>query len=197
MSASIDAATLNVHGKGGHGAFPEACIDPIMAASAIVMALQTVVARSVSPHQSAVVTVGSIHGGSACNIIPDTVTMEISLRATDPELRHRLRERVTRICEDQAQSLGATVSFDWLTGYAAVADLRAAAMEALGAEQLVEIANPMMASEDFSFFLEHVPGAYAFIGNGPSAGLHTAQYDFNDALLPVGARLFHRLARQE
>ena len=203
MTASIDALNVTVRGHGGHGAFPEDCIDPVVAASSMVMALQSVVARTVSPHERAVVSVGSIHGGTASNIIPDAVTLEISLRATDPGLRVRLREQVGRICTDQARSFGATAELEWLTGYPAVindaeavAELRAAAADIVGAEQVEDLAAPMMGSEDFAFLLEKVPGAYAFIGNGDSSGLHTARYDFNDDLLPTGARLLHRIVRR-
>lgn len=203
MSASIDAATVSVRGKGGHGAFPQETIDPVVVASSIVMALQTVVGRNVSPHDSAVVTVGSIHGGSASNIIPDEVTLEVSMRATDPELRVKLRETVTRICKLQAESYGASAKFKWLTGYPAVintpqavGELREAISEEFGPDRAEELNLPMMGSEDFSFFLEKVPGAYAFIGNGASEGLHTSGYDFNDQLLPIGARLFHRLVQK-
>jgi hippurate hydrolase len=203
MSASIDAVTVTVQGKGGHGAFPQNTIDPVVAASSIVMALQSVVSRNVCPHDSAVVTVGAIHGGLASNVIPNAVTLEISMRATAPNLRSKLRELVTRTCTSQADSYGASVSFKWLTGYPAVIntpqavhELRDAVIAEFGPEQIEELALPMMGSEDFSFFLEKVPGAYAFIGNGDSTGLHTSGYDFNDQLLSVGARLFHRLARQ-
>ncbi|MFH5776376.1 M20 aminoacylase family protein [Paracoccus sp. NGMCC 1.201697] len=202
MSASIDAATVTIHGKGGHGAFPEDTIDPIVIASSIVMALQTVVARNVSPHDRAVVTVGAIHSGTVCNIIPDSARLEISMRATDPALRTALRDKVVAICEGQAASFGASVEFAWQTGYpsvinddASVQSVREAAIAAFGPDAVEDLRVPMMGSEDFSFFLDEVPGAYAFIGNGDSTGLHTTTYDFNDKILPIGATFLHRLVR--
>ena len=200
MSASIDAVSVTLHGKGGHGAFPEDTIDPVIVASSTVMALQSIVARNVSPHKRAVVTVGAIHSGTVSNIIDDTARLEISMRATDPQLRTALRDKVETICRSQAESYGATASFEWQTGYpavinhpAAVRTIRDVVANCFGEDQIEELAVPMMGSEDFSFFLEQVPGAYVFLGNGPGSGLHTSRYDFNDAILERGARFFRRL----
>ncbi|MFT4013505.1 MAG: M20 aminoacylase family protein [Paracoccus sp. (in: a-proteobacteria)] len=202
-SAAIDAVTVTVRGRGGHGARPEETIDPIVAGAAIVMALQSIVGRNVSPHAPAVVTVGAFQSGTVCNIIPDTARLEISMRSTDPTLRAELRERVQRICRSQAESFGASVQFQWLTGYPATIndpeatqDAARAARDLFGPEAVSEMAHPMMGSEDFSFLLEQVPGAYVNIGNGDSSGLHTTTYDFNDALLTPGSAYFHRLVRQ-
>ena len=116
MAASIDAVTLTVRGQGGHGAQPETTVDPIVAASSIVMALQTLVSRTISPHQPSVVTVGAFQSGSASNIIPDTAVLEISMRAMDPMVRGQIRERVEQIATMQAQSFGAEVSLQWHVG---------------------------------------------------------------------------------
>ena len=201
MSASIDAVTVTVLGKGGHGAFPQDTVDPIVVASSIVLALQSIVARNIDPHEPSVVIVGAIHSGTVSNIIPDSATLEISMRATDPDLRIALRERVTQICQSQAESYGASVQMDWQTGYPAVindedatAEARLAARDLFGAEMVEVLERPMMGSEDFSFFAQKVPGAYVFLGNGNSSGLHSNKYDFNDELLEIGARFFHRIA---
>lgn len=202
-SAAIDAVTVTIRGQGGHGARPEETIDPIVAGSSIVMALQTIVGRNVSPHQPAVVTVGAFQAGTVCNIIPDTARLEISMRSTDPNLREELRRKVERICRAHAESFGAVASFDWLTGYPAtindpeaIEDAARVARDLFGGEAVSEMAHPMMGSEDFSFLLEKVRGAYVNIGNGDSAGLHTTTYDFNDGLLAPGSEYFHRLVRE-
>jgi len=202
MAASIDAVTLTVRGQGGHGAQPETTVDPIVAASSIVMALQTLVSRTQSPHQPSVVTVGAFQSGSASNIIPDTAVLEISMRAMDPVVRAQIRERVEQIATMQAKSFGAEVSFQWHVGYPATINDPNAAEAArdvivatFGADAFAPLAQPLMGSEDFSFLLEKVPGAFVLIGNGDSAGLHTTQYDFNDDILERGATFFCEMAR--
>lgn len=202
MAASIDVLTLTVKGSGGHGAMPELTVDPVVVASSIVMALQTLVSRNISPHQPAVLTVGSFQSGSACNIIPDDAVLEISMRAMDPTVRNALRERVEEIARYQAKSYQADVQLDWAVGYPATINnpqsyelARDVAMAEFGEEAFEELALPMMGSEDFSFLLETVPGAYIFLGNGDSSGLHTSRYDFNDEILERGATFFQQLAK--
>ncbi|MBL0375537.1 amidohydrolase, partial [Rhizobium sp. KVB221] len=146
IAASIDAVTLTVRGKGGHGAEPERTVDPVVVGSSIVMALQTLVSRNVSPHQSSVVTVGAFQAGSACNIIPDTAVLEISMRSMTPKVRAQLRDTVEQIATFQAKSYGAEVSFDWQTGYpatindaAAVDVARATVSTHFGEDQMIEL----------------------------------------------------------
>lgn len=202
MAASIDVLTLTVKGSGGHGAMPELTVDPVVVASSIVMALQTLVSRNISPHQPAVLTVGSFQSGSACNIIPDTAVLELSMRAMDASVRTALRERVGEIARYQAKSYQADVQLDWAVGYPATINnthayelAREVAIAGFGVEGFEELDVPMMGSEDFSFMLEAVPGAYIFLGNGDSSGLHTSRYDFNDEILERGASFFHLMAK--
>lgn len=202
MAASVDVLTLTVKGSGGHGAMPELTVDPVVAASSIVMALQTLVSRNISPHQPSVLTVGAFQSGSACNVIPDTAVLEISMRAMDPTVRTALRERVEEIARYQAKSYQADVQFDWSVGYPATINnnqayelARDVAIAGFGADAFEELPMPMMGSEDFSFLLEEVPGAYFFLGNGDSAGLHTSRYNFNDEILERGASFFHQMAK--
>lgn len=204
VAASIDVVTVTVKGKGGHGAQPELTVDPVVVGSSIVMALQTLVSRNVSPHQPSVVTVGAFLSGSASNIIPDTAVLQISMRAMNPGVREEIRERVKQIATFQAKSYGAEVSFDWQVGYPATINDRDAVnaakstiMQHFGEDAFVELDAPLMGSEDFSFLLERVPGAYVLIGNGDSAGLHTTTYDFNDDILERGAMYFYHLARDQ
>ncbi len=203
MMAAIDAATLTVRGTGGHGARPEDTVDPIVAAASIVMALQTAVSRNVPPQEAGVITVGAFHAGSACNVIPDEAVLEISLRATDPDVRSRLCRRFEEIARLQAESFGAEVRIDWQVGYpvtmndAASVDLATTVIrDAFGEDAFEPLDRPMMGSEDFAFMLEKVKGAYLFIGNGDSAGLHNSRYDFNDTLLERGPVFLHALARR-
>lgn len=202
MAASIDVLQLTVKGSGGHGAMPELTVDPVVVASSIVMALQTLVSRNISPHQPAVVTVGSFQSGSACNIIPDTAVLELSMRAMSPSVRTALRERVEEIAQYQAKSYQADVQFDWAVGYPATINnaqafeqVRDVVVAGFGEDAFEELDVPMMGSEDFSFMLEAVPGAYIFLGNGDSSGLHTSRYDFNDEILERGASFFHQMAK--
>ncbi len=204
IAASIDVVTLTVKGKGGHGAQPELTVDPVVVGSSIVMALQTLVARNISPHQPAVVTVGAFLSGSASNIIPDTAVLEISMRAMNPKVREEIRERVEQVATLQAKSYGADISFDWQVGYPATINDRQAVdvarstiIRRFGEDAFKELDFPLMGSEDFSFLLEKVPGAYVLIGNGDSAGLHTTTYDFNDDILHQGAMYFYHLAKDQ
>ncbi|MGG6895491.1 M20 aminoacylase family protein [Rhizobium sp. BR 315] len=202
IAASIDVVTVTVKGKGGHGAQPELTVDPVVVGSSIVMALQTLVSRNISPHQPAVVTVGAFLSGSASNIIPDTAVLEISMRAMNPKVREEIRGRVKQIATFQSKSYGADISFDWHVGYPATINNRQAVetaksmiVQRFGEDAFVDLDLPLMGSEDFSFLLEKVPGAYVLIGNGDSAGLHTTTYDFNDEILERGALYFYYLAK--
>lgn len=203
MMAAIDAATLTVRGSGGHGARPEDTVDPVVAAASIVMALQTATSRNVPPQEAGVITIGAFHAGAACNVIPDEAVLEVSLRATDPAVRMRLCQRFEEISRLQAESFGAEARIDWQVGYpvtmndAASVDLAASVVrDAFGDDAFEPLDRPMMGSEDFAFMLEKVRGAYLFIGNGDSAGLHSSRYDFNDALLERGPAFLHALARR-
>ena len=202
IAASIDALTLTVKGSGGHGAEPEKTIDPIVVASSIVLALQTIVSRNVPPNQASVITVGAFNSGAVCNVIPDTAKLEISMRATDPAIRMMLRDKVEQVAKMQAGSYGADVSFEWMTGYPATINdatafeqAKATIIEHYGEGSFEELALPFMGSEDFSFMLEKTAGAYLLIGNGDSAGLHTATYNFNDEILERGVSFFHNIAK--
>lgn len=202
VAASIDVVTITVKGKGGHGAQPEDTVDPVVIGSSIVMALQTLVSRNVSPHQPSVVTVGSFLSGSASNIIPDTAVLEISMRAMNPKVREEIRDRVVQVATFQAKSYNADVALAWQVGYPATINdaeaVRAAKStiaQHFGEDAFVDLDLPLMGSEDFSFLLEKVPGAYLLIGNGDSSGLHTTTYDFNDEILERGAMYFYHLAK--
>lgn len=201
--AAVDQATVTVRGQGGHGAQPQDTVDPVVAAAHIVTALQSVVARNVDPLEMGVVTVGTIHGGIAPNVIPDSVELKLTTRAYQPAVRELLRQRVPAVIQAQAQSFGATADVDFRAGYPAVinhpaetAFARSVALEAFGAERVPEGFRPRTASEDFAYMLQARPGSYLFFGNGDSAGLHSPHYDFNDAILAPAATYWTLLAER-
>ena len=206
--ASSDYATVTLTGVGGHGAMPHRAVDPIVAAASIVMALQTIVSRNIDPLQMAVVTVGALHAGKANNVIPQSATLEISVRALDRDVRAKLAQRIKTLITAQADSFGVTAQIDWRPGYAVLVNTpeetafaREVALELVGAAQVTLQGPAVTGSEDFAFMLERVPGSYLLIGNGDgdSAGacmVHNPGYDFNDANLSIGAAYWVLLAQR-
>ncbi|CAM1638955.1 Peptidase M20 [Bartonella apihabitans] len=203
MMASVDTAYITVRGKGGHGARPETTIDPIVAASSIVMALQTIVSRNVPPLEAALITVGMFKGGSVSNVIPEEVKMELTIRAFSAKVRDLLQERICKLVKSQAESYGAKAIINYERGYpVTVNDAESidfalgVAKQVVGDKNVVENAEPLTPSEDFSYMLEKVPGAYIIMGNGDSTGLHTPHYNFNDDGIAVGATLWGALVEK-
>ncbi|WP_077965896.1 M20 aminoacylase family protein [Ensifer adhaerens] len=198
--ASVDQANITIVGKGGHGAEPHLTVDPVLATASLITALQSLVSRNVDPQDMAVATVGSIHGGQASNVIPESVSLKLTLRAFNGDVRRLLGERVQALARAQAESFGAKAEVDYKLGFPALVNhpdetafARNVALQALGPEAVVADFRPRTASEDFAFFLEEKAGNYAFVGNGDSASLHSAQYDFNDAIIAPAARYWVRL----
>jgi hippurate hydrolase len=197
--ASSDYVTIRVHGTGGHGAMPHRAADPLVAASSIVMALQTIVARNVDPLHTAVVTVGAMHAGQANNVIPALATLELSVRALDPDVRRLLEQRIKALVAAQAESFGVTAEIDWRPGYCVLVNTEAetnfarqVALDLVGADNVTLHGPALTGSEDFAFMLEKIPGSYLLIGNGDgdSAGacmVHNPGYDFNDDNIATGA----------
>lgn len=203
--ASSDNVTISLNGHGGHGAFPHEATDTVVAASSIVMALQTIVSRNVDPQKTAVVTVGAIHAGIANNVIPQTATLELSIRALDTEVRALLKERILALVKLQAESYGVQASIDWREGYAVLVNTSdetefamQVATKIFGADQVESNGPAYTASEDFAFMLQQVPGSYIFIGNGGpgtrgACHVHNPGYDFNDELIAPGAAFWYAL----
>jgi hippurate hydrolase len=212
--ASSDDVTITLTGVGGHGAMPHRAQDPIVAAAAIVMTLQTIVSRNVDPQHTAVITVGSLVAGKANNVIPASARLELSVRSLDREVRDLLQSRITSLVTAQAQSLGVLAQIDYKRDYpvlvntAAETELaRQVGTELLGAERVTRQGRPLTGSEDFAFMLEHCPGSYFMIGNGAGEGtgdsaaahacmVHNPGYDFNDNILPVGAAFWALLTQR-
>jgi hippurate hydrolase len=203
--ASSDSVIIKVRGKGSHGAMPQTAIDPIVAASSIVMALQTIVSRNVPPLEMGVVTVGAIHAGDAPNVIPAECELRLSVRAFRPDVQDLLERRIGEIASTQAAVYGATAEVDYQRRYPVLFNhpeqtefCKQVVRDWLGSEGLLNTTEPVTGSEDFAFFLEKVPGCYVFIGNGEGdqggCMVHNPGYDFNDAVLPTGASYWVRVA---
>jgi amidohydrolase len=200
MLAAVDHLRITVRGKGGHGAAPHQTVDPILAASQIVAALQTVVSRSVSPLESAVVTIGQFHAGHAFNIIPEHAELIGTLRTFRAEVRETVLARVRALAEGVAAASAAAAEVEITPLYpatvndAGLADLAAAsAASVLGADRIVA-PQPTMGGEDMAFVLREVPGCYLFIGSANSEkGLdfphHNPRFDFDEAALPIGVEV--------
>lgn len=203
--AAQDEFTARFAGRGGHGAMPHRATDPIVAACQAVAALQAVVSRSVDPLEAAVITVGSIHGGSAPNVIPDAAEIRGTLRSFAADVRGLLRRRLREVLEGTARAGGCGLELDLRQGYptvvndpGAVEKVWRAAREAVGAARLFE-PPPLAVSEDFAYFLERVPGALILLGAGDaSRGIdaphHSPRFDIAESALKVGAELLVRVA---
>ena len=206
--ASSDYVTIRIHGTGGHGAMPHRAADPLVAAAAIVMALQTIVSRNVDPLHTAVVTVGALHAGNANNVIPQMATMELSVRALDPAVRLLLEQRIKALVTAQAESFGVRADIDWRKGYCVLVNhaketefARQVALNLVGPDRVTLHGPALTGSEDFAFMLEKIPGSYLLIGNGDgdSAGacmVHNPSYDFNDDNIAVGAAYWAALTQE-
>ena len=206
--ASSDYATIRIHGTGGHGAMPHRSADPLVAAASIVMALQTIVSRNVDPLHTAVVTVGALHAGQANNVIPALATMELSVRALDPQVRLLLEQRIKALVAAQAESFGVRAEVDWRKGYCVLVNsvaetdfARQVALKLVGPERVTLQGAALTGSEDFAFMLEKIPGSYLLIGNGDgdSAGacmVHNPGYDFNDDNIATGAAYWKALVQE-
>lgn len=197
---------ISVKGKGGHASQPEIVRDPVLAAAAITMALQQIVARRISPQRPLVVSVSSIDAPSYDTIVPETAKIGGSIRITHPDDRDFVNGLIEQISRDVAAAYGVQATTEIIRRYdatindpTAAGEMRAALSDELGRDWLSETtATPIMASEDFSYYLKERPGAFALIGsddgNNHDEPCHSPRYDFNDRLIPVVTRLYARLA---
>jgi hippurate hydrolase len=203
VMASVDNFEITVVGRGGHGAQPQHTLDPIVGAAQLVIAAQTLVSRSIDPLESAVLTVGHLQGGHTYNVIPEECLLRGTFRAHNPAVRARLKAGLDRLRTDVCRGLGLDSRVTWdencpaTINHPAMAALaRRAAARALGEGRCME-PKPSMAGEDFSFFLEKVPGAYVWLGLGDAAGpLHNPRFDFNDAAIGNGIGFFLALIEE-
>jgi len=201
IMAAADAFEMTVRGSGGHGAMPHLAADAIVIAAQVVTALQTIVSREVDPVAPAVLTVGEIGAGSAFNIIPETARLGGTVRTFDTDLRERMPERIEELAKGVAKGMRGDAELDYKFSYPVTSNDAGAAKLALGVagelfgeERVEELVHPSMGAEDFSFFLEKVPGAFIWLGVGDVSGLHTPKFAFDEEILPRGAALLTALA---
>ena len=194
VMAAVDNWEIEITGKGGHGSMPELSNDPVVAGSALVMALQTIVSRNVSPHNSAVVTVGAFLSGNAGNVIAQTAILRLSIRTKTPEDRKMVLDKVRTFARTLAEAYGCTSEIrEGVPGAVLVNDedetLKAAqiARDAFGDENVIFPGPTFLGSEDFAFMLQEKKGTYCFLGNGDTPMVHHPEFIFNQDILPKGA----------
>ena len=203
VMAGTCALEIAVRGQGCHAAMPHQGVDTLVAASQLVLALQTVVARNLHPCDSAVVSVTQFHGGEAWNIIPDDALLRGTIRTFKPEVQQSIERAVERLCDGIASAFGAQISVKFEHRYPpTVNSLDATALctrvagELLGHNKVRNDELPSMGAEDFAYMLQKKPGCYVWLGNGPGTGgctLHNPHYDFNDEILALGVAYWVKL----
>lgn len=196
---------IKVKGKGGHASQPELCRDPLLAGSAMVLNLQQIISRRIAPQDAAVVSVCSFQAESAATVIPEQALIEGSIRLSSPELRQPINQLIEQICQDTARSYGVDVEVEIRSRYEATINhpeaasaFRQALRANLGDDWQSDTPTPIMASEDFSYYLQQIPGAFALIGMAENdaftAPCHSPHYQFNDRLLPQVVAIFAQLS---
>ena len=200
MMAAADRFTITIEGKGGHAARPHDCIDPVVISAHVITALQTIASRSVDPLDSVVVSVCTVRAGEAFNVIPQTAMLLGTVRTLSPEVRDLAETRIRAIVENVCAAFGAKAEVDYDRGYPVTmndpdkTEFMANVARAVAGESAVDTTVlPLMGAEDFSYMLEQRPGAYIFLGNGDTAGVHHPAYDFNDEASPYGVSLWAKI----
>jgi len=198
--ASADAIEIDIEGKGSHAAKPHLAIDSVLVGSQIVNAVQSIVSRNVNPLHAAVISICVFQAGHAENVLPQTAKLRGTVRAMLPEVRELLEKRLHEVVQGTARVYGASARLTYHRGYPVLENheretgfAAAVAGEIVGRERVNTEAPPVMGAEDFSYMLQARPGAFIFMGNGDSAGLHHPAYDFNDEAIPVGTSYWARL----
>lgn len=204
LMAAVELFRCTIFGKGGHGAIPHQTVDSLVVAAQIVSALQTIVSRNINPFDSAVVTVGELHAGTAVNVIADTAKMGGTVRYFNPDLAGFFKERIEKIIAGICQSHGANYDLDYIHLYPPVInDADIAALVRSVAQEVIEIPIGVfsecqtMGGEDMSFFLQEVPGCYFFLGSANAEKKldyphHHPRFDFDETALPIGVEMFVR-----
>jgi amidohydrolase len=200
MLAASDRIFIDIEGHGGHAAKPHKCVDTVLVGAQIVNQIQSIVARSIDPIESAVVSICVFQAGETGNVIPQTARLVGTARSLTPSVRDQLEQRLHEIVEGTARLYGASAKLTYKRDYPVTrnherqtAFAAGVAADVAGSERVDAAAAPVMGGEDFSFMLEARPGAFIFVGNGDSAGLHHPAYDFNDAAIPTGVAYWARL----
>jgi hippurate hydrolase len=201
IMAAADYVDIAIEGRGGHAARPHLAIDAVLVGAQIVNQLQSIVSRNVDPLDSAVVSICVFQAGTANNVLPQHARLSGTARSLKAQVRELLHKRIGEVVEGTAKLYGATAKITYRTGYpvlvnherqtAFAADV---AREIAGQDKVDAQMAPLMGAEDFSYMVNERPGAFIFVGNGDSAGLHHPAYDFNDEAIPVGTSYWVRLA---
>jgi amidohydrolase len=201
IMAAADHLQIEIEGKGGHAARPHISIDTILVGAQMINQLQSIVARNVDPLEAAVVSVCMFQAGHTDNVIPQHATLRGTARSLTPDVRALLHKRIGEVVEGTARMYGATAKVTYTNGYPVVVNHERqtafaadVAREIAGKDRVNMNVQPVMGAEDFAFMLEERPGAFIFVGNGDTAGLHHPAYDFNDDVIPVGTSYWVRLA---
>jgi len=206
VNASSDNFTIEIVGQGAHGARPHESIDAVVVGSLMIMALQTIVSREVDPARPSVVSVGQFHAGSAPNVIAGQAKLEGTVRAQDPVVRQQLLASIRRIAESIAQLHGAKIQVSVREGTPPLINTpdmanlaRCAAVSAVGEENVLPLKTANMGAEDFSYYMEKIPGAYVRFGSQvlgkEGFPAHSSKFDFDEKALAVGAAYFRAVAR--
>lgn len=200
IMAAVDTFTINVKGRGGHGAMPQDTVDPVVAACSMVQAIQTIVSRNHNTANDLVVSVTQIHAGTVNNVIPETAMINGTIRTFDPEVQAMVKARMHDIVAGQAASFGVEAALEYETGYPATVNAAAetafaadVARDVVGKDKVTDDFQKVAGAEDFAYMLQVRPGSYLFLGAGEGHGLHHPQYDYNDEISPIGASFLARL----
>ena len=208
MMAAADRITIEINGRGGHGAHAYQTVDVVLVAGHIITAVQGIVSRNVRPLDSAVVSICAVQAGDlgAFSVLPGSATLVGTVRSFDPSVQEMVERRIQEVCNGVAMGFGASANVRYERIYPATINTESearfagdVAVSLVGAENVVRDLEPSMGAEDFSFMLQNKPGAYLRIGQGMGAGnstLHNSRYDFNDDILPLGAALHAGLIEQ-
>jgi amidohydrolase len=203
IMAAADKFDMVITGRGGHAAMPHQTIDPIVAASQLVTALQAIVSRNTDPLASLVVSVTKFHAGDAYNVIPQKAEIAGTVRTLQPDMRDTAERRIKETAAGIAMACGVEISVDYQRYYPVTVNhtnetklAMDAARDVAGVKQVNDKLDPMMGAEDFSFMLEARPGSMIFMGNGDSAGLHHPKYNFNDEAIGHGVSYWVRLVEK-
>ncbi|GLH78898.1 amidohydrolase [Bradyrhizobium sp. SSBR45G] len=196
LMASTDSVDITIEGHGGHAAKPHNCIDSLMVGAQLVTALQQIVARNVDPLEAAVLSICEFHAGNARNVIPQSAVLRGTVRTLTPKVRELMEKRVREVVTGVAQMTGAKIDLSYTRGYPVVVnhaeqtEIAIRAAKEVAGDANVHEMPPMMGGEDFAYMLEARPGAFIFVGNGDSAGLHHPAYNFNDEAIVYGTSFF-------
>ncbi|SBS25811.1 putative hydrolase YxeP [Marinomonas spartinae] len=206
MMASLDTFEITITGKGSHAAMPHMGVDPIVAAADLVLRLQNIISRHISPLESAVVSITMFNSGEAINVLPESATLKGTVRCLNKQVREQVEQLIAQYVDSADQAPGIRAELSFTHGYPVttnhsknaviIADL---AQQRRGEARTHINIQPSMASEDFAFMLDHCPGAYFWLGvdEGESVALHNPYYDFNDKVIEVAIQFWCELVKQQ